>query len=188
MQDSVTTPPDFSALFGRQPDCAAEAPGRVNLIGEHTDTSGGYVLPLAIPRRTRIEIAARDDDLVRAWSANVASSEGGGIEQVRLGAESRGRGWFDYVQGVGDLPQLERLLAASHRSLAEDFAVSTPEIDLLVALARREETVVGARLTGGGFGGAVLMLTRRGSARTAAQRVLAAYAWQSGRAGALLLP
>ena len=48
----------------------AEAPGRVNLIGEHTDYNGGFVLPAAISQRTRIELtpaASRDVDV---WSAN----------------------------------------------------------------------------------------------------------------------
>ncbi|KYG08813.1 hypothetical protein BE21_21405 [Sorangium cellulosum] len=39
----------FEAVFGRPAKVVAEAPGRVNLIGEHTDYSGGYVLPTAIP-------------------------------------------------------------------------------------------------------------------------------------------
>ena len=45
--------PTFADLFGRPPEVTASAPGRVNLIGEHTDYNGGYVLPLAIPQRTR---------------------------------------------------------------------------------------------------------------------------------------
>lgn len=40
----------FTAAFGGGPDACAVAPGRVNLIGEHTDSSGGYVLPMAIDR------------------------------------------------------------------------------------------------------------------------------------------
>ena len=47
----------FRRLFDREPDVVASAPGRVNLIGEHTDYNGGYVLPMAIPQRTRVELA-----------------------------------------------------------------------------------------------------------------------------------
>ena len=50
--------PDFIALFDRPPEVRADAPGRVNLIGEHTDYNGGYVLPVAIPQRTRVELAS----------------------------------------------------------------------------------------------------------------------------------
>src|SRR5690349_10685945 len=55
----------FPGLFGAQPDVVADAPGRANLIGEHTDYSGGFVLPVAIPRRTRVELRRRSDDVVQ---------------------------------------------------------------------------------------------------------------------------
>ncbi|HVT19400.1 MAG TPA: galactokinase family protein [Thermoanaerobaculia bacterium] len=423
----MTVEPSFFELYGQQARFAAEAPGRVNLIGEHTDYSGGYVLPLAIPRRTRIELAPRPDATVRAWSANIdaggmggmggiegrgAGEAGGAIAEYQLGAEAAGRGWLDYVQGAtrvlglegvplagadlriestvpsgaglassaalvvavlralraanrleiddvalarlgqrvenqfvgapvgimdpmaasladettalfidtrsltyervplppgvelavvdsgiahrhaaaprgpdhgcesressrarpaaraageagraggaggggggggdyrarreecdraarlmgvdqlrelgrADLPRLgklpppldrrarhvisenARVLAAvramrhqdapllgkllydSHRSLAEDFAVSLPELDLLVELARGDPDVLGARLTGGGFGGAVLALTRQGAARAAGNRLVALYGWRTSRAATLLLP
>lgn len=90
--------PDFAALFGHVPDIRASAPGRVNLIGEHTDYSGGFVLPTAIPQRTRVELARRSDGRVRAWSANV--DPGAGMLEYVLGGERAGRGWLDYVQGV----------------------------------------------------------------------------------------
>ena len=59
----------------------------------------------------------------------------------------------------GDLATLGALLVESHASLRDDFAVSTPELDLLVALLV-EEGAFGARLTGAGFGGCVVALTR----------------------------
>ena len=51
----------FAQRFGREPDLVASAPGRVNLIGEHTDYNGGEVLPIAISRRTWVAETARDD-------------------------------------------------------------------------------------------------------------------------------
>ena len=45
---------DFSAVFGAAPQAVADAPGRVNLLGEHTDYNDGFVLPIAIPQRTRV--------------------------------------------------------------------------------------------------------------------------------------
>ncbi|WP_119156380.1 galactokinase [Caldimonas tepidiphila] len=47
----------FEDVFGRAPDLTAEAPGRVNLLGEHTDYNDGFVLPTAIPQRTRVSLA-----------------------------------------------------------------------------------------------------------------------------------
>jgi galactokinase len=359
---------DFMTLFGRPPAVAADAPGRVNLIGEHTDYNGGFVLPTAIPQRTRVELAPRDDDVVRVASTAV----GDGQLTFSLGAERPGRGWLDYVQGVtrllragghdlrgfdaridsavpvgsglsssaalsvsltralrsafalalddveiarlgqraenefvgaqvgimdpmaasladegtalfldarslafervplpkgaelvvlnsgvahdhaagdyntrraeceracallgvkllreltpADLPRVEtlpeplrrrarhvvteneRVLRAvgamrggelvrlgelfyeSHASMRDDYEVSVAEIDLIVELARAGGDVYGARLTGGGFGGSVVMLARPGRGRAAAGRVARDYAARSGRAPRVLVP
>lgn len=360
----------FSELFGREPRIRTDAPGRVNLIGEHTDYSGGFVLPLAIPQRTRIELAVRDDNLVRAWSANVEPN--GKIHEYRLGEETPVQGWLDYVQGVTqaaqraghdlkgfdvriesdvplgsglsssaalevsllralreafelkiddveiaqlgqraendfvgapvgimdqmaasladettalfldtrslhyekvflpaaselvvinsgvshnhaageyrirrkeceqaaellgvqqlrdlsnldlwrlaslpepldrrarhvitenarvrsavsamkdrDLPRLGKLLYASHESLRDDYEVSISEIDRLVELARKEPDVYGARITGGGFGGSVVVLARRGTGREIGERIVAKYHDETGRKGTVLIP
>lgn len=61
-----------------------------------------------------------------------------------------------------DAPALGPLLDASHESLRTDFAVSCPELDTLVGLAREVPQVVGARMMGGGFGGCVIVLLEAG--------------------------
>jgi len=359
----------FETLFGATPSVHVHAPGRVNLIGEHTDYNGGYVLPTVIPQRTAVELAPRQDHLVRAWSASVGARR---PEEYRLGAERKRGAWVDYVQGatwvlasegfalggadvavrsevplgsglsssaallvavlrafreargldvedvvlarlakkaendfvgapvgimdqmavtlasdgqalfldtrslayrlvpmprdadlivlnsgvahnhakgdyrtrraeceqaaerlgvaqlrdlnpadlgrimqlpdplgrrarhvvtedervlaavrameVGDLAELGRLFYASHDSMRDDYEVSIPEIDVLVDLARDERDVFGARLTGGGFGGSVVMLARKGAARGVASRVASAYASRTGRTPAILVP
>jgi galactokinase len=359
----------FSDLFGREPQVRADAPGRVNLIGEHTDYSGGFVLPLAIPQRTRVELAPRAEPLVRAWSANVQEPA---IEEYRLGGEEPGHGWLDYVQGITevlrkeghtlqgfdlriesdvplggglsssaalevsllralreafgldlddvrialagqkaendfvgapvgvmdqmassladektalfldtrslqyekiplpaeaelvvidsgishshsageyrtrrreceraaeilgvpqlrdlntqdlwrlpalpepldrrarhvitenarvrsavsalrdrDLPRLGKLLYASHDSLRDDFEVSIPEIDRLVELASEEPEIYGARITGGGFGGSIVALARKGTGRKAGERIAARYGEDGKRKGTVLVP
>jgi galactokinase len=359
----------FADLFGRSPEVRTDAPGRVNLIGEHTDYSGGFVLPLAIPQRTRVELAKREDLQVRAWSANMISQE---VEEYLLGDEAPGSGWLDYVQGITqavrlagyeirgfelridsdvppgsglsssaalevsllralreafglgiddvqlallgqraendfvgapvgimdqmaasladettalfldtrnlsyekvslpdeaelvvidsgishrhaggeyrvrrqeceraaellgvhqlgdldvqdlwrlprlpepldrrarhvltensrvrtavaalrqkDLPRLGKLLDASHESLRTDYEVSIPEIDRLVELACQEPTVYGARLTGGGFGGSIVAVARRGTGREVGERVVAKYVDEMGEKGAVLVP
>lgn len=67
------------------------------------------------------------------------------------------------------------LMNASHASLRDDYEVSHPEVDRLVALLQAQPEVYGARLTGAGFGGAVVALVHSGSARPVADRVLAQY-------------
>jgi galactokinase len=77
--------------------------------------------------------------------------------------------------GAQDDARLGALLSASHRSLREDYEVSTPELDRLVELAIAAGAF-GARLVGGGFGGSVIALGRRGRAKDLAARVLEGYA------------
>jgi galactokinase len=76
---------------------------------------------------------------------------------------------------AGDLVSVGTLLYASHESMRVDYETSTPEIDLLVELAKREADVYGARLTGGGFGGSVLILAKAGSGASVAARILHSY-------------
>src|SRR5437867_11796235 len=80
----------------------ASAPGRVNLIGEHTDYNGGFVLPAAIPQRTAVELTTRGDSSVVVSSSNI-----GGRETYMLGAEERRSSWVDYVQGITSTLALE---------------------------------------------------------------------------------
>jgi galactokinase len=349
------------------PTVHATAPGRVNLIGEHTDYNGGFVLPTAIPQRTHVALTRRGDRVVRAHSANAAPDA-----TYELGGEQRLGTWADYVQGItwavaqagltlggfeldvqsdvplggglsssaslevallralreafeldledvrlarlgqtaendfvgarcgimdqmaatladsdaalfldtrsleyrrvplpskadlvvvhsgvshgiaggeynarradceaaaaelgvpqlrnltsadlarvarlserlarrarhvitedervlaavdaleaADLDEIGRLFYASHASMRDDFEVSTPEIDLLVELARGDADVFGARLTGGGFGGAVVMFARAGQGRHAGERIARDYATRSGRKPSVLVP
>ena len=89
---------EFRALTGRSPDVATAAPGRVNLIGEHTDYNDGYVLPLALPLVTRVAAAARDDGRLRLWSLQ---RPGGRIEMpVADVAPGAVNGWAAYALGV----------------------------------------------------------------------------------------
>jgi len=360
---------DFSELFSKPPVVHAQAPGRVNLIGEHTDYNGGFVLPTAIPQHTRVELAQRQDHVVRAWSSAVALPA---PRIYTLGEEKRTASWLDYIQGLtsilrseghallgfdvriessvplgsglsssasltvslqralraafalrlddvtiarisrrvenefvgaqvgimdpmaasladqgtalfldarslefervplpvgaelvvidssvahrnaagdyntrrreceqasallgvsqlrdltvadlpklsalpeplksrarhvitendrvleavaamraGDLDRLGKLFYASHASMRDDYQVSIPEIDSLVELGRTEPDVFGARLTGGGFGGSVVMLARVGTGRTVAQRIAQIYDEQSGFRSKILVP
>ena len=79
------------------------------------------------------------------------------------------------------------LMNASHASLRDDYAVSTPGLDKLVALLQAQPGVYGARLTGAGFGGACVALCQEGEVEHVAQAVLATYALGGG-AGSQLVP
>jgi galactokinase len=362
---------DFNACFGCMPTSTADAPGRVNLIGEHTDYNGGFVLPTAIPQRCHVEIASRPGPTVRAYTT--APGIGKAVQSYVLGAECPRHDWLDYVQGVtwllradgqeitgfdvrldsavpvgsglsssaaltvslmralrtefrlnladvaiarlgqrvendfvgarvgimdpmaasladsgtalfldarslefvrvplprdadlvvlhsgvshrlaggsgyntrrleceraasllavpqlrdltaadiprimalpdplgrrarhvvsenvrvlaavnamraGDLERIGDLFWASHASMRDDYEVSIPEMDLIVDLARKDGAIYGARLTGGGFGGSVVMLARPGMGRQAGLRIAEAFRVQTGNQPKLLVP
>ena len=86
----------FVRAFGAAPDADAQAPGRVNLIGEHTDYHEGFVLPTVLPQRTHVWLRHGERGRVRAFSATL----GGDAATYRLGDEQPGKGWIDYIQGV----------------------------------------------------------------------------------------
>ena len=88
---------NFERAFGGAPEVRGEAPGRVNLIGEHTDYSGGFVLPLAIPQACVVDLRRLAGRLARVCSANF---ERDGVLEFTIGKESRRGQWLDYVQGV----------------------------------------------------------------------------------------
>ncbi len=61
----------FADIFSRAPEVCAEAPGRVNLLGEHTDYNAGFVLPAAIPQKTRVCVARNGRDAFALYSSDL---------------------------------------------------------------------------------------------------------------------
>ncbi|MFD9376497.1 galactokinase [Streptomyces sp. NPDC059999] len=93
---------EFLELYGYPPEGVWAAPGRVNLIGEHTDYNDGFALPFALPHRTEVAAARRTDGTLGFHSADVPS----GVVRLDLAAldpahPPRGRsGWAGYPAGV----------------------------------------------------------------------------------------
>jgi galactokinase len=88
----------FTDRFGAEPDGTWSAPGRVNLIGEHTDYNGGLCLPFDLPHRTYVAVRRTDGGTVRLVSAQ----ESTGVREVALSEVAPGTvtGWPAYVVGV----------------------------------------------------------------------------------------
>jgi galactokinase len=87
----------FRETYDADATVVARAPGRVNLIGEHTDYNRGLVLPVALAHTTYAAIAARDDDVVRIASGDDGEAWTGTVDAVGLGQVE---GWVAYVAGV----------------------------------------------------------------------------------------
>ncbi len=112
-------------------------------------------------------------DLERRRATHVIGENERVLQTVKLLAES-------------DLAGVGRLMTASHESSQVNFENSTPPLDLLVSLATATAGVYGARLTGGGFGGAIVALVSREAADTAGESIVAAYELRSGHQARLL--
>ncbi|CAN5230625.1 hypothetical protein BH20ACT5_BH20ACT5_20130 [soil metagenome] len=154
------------------------APGRLNVIGEHTDYNDGFALPIALPLRTLVAVSMRRDTRVALASVQ----HPGDTVECRLGdltpgtpdgwaghpgppwcrspAGLRTTSWVHVVallrDGI-DPRAIGPVLNAGHRSLRDDFEISTRELDAVVDSAL-ECDAHGARLVGGGFGGSALVL------------------------------
>ena len=88
---------------------------------------------------------------------------------------------------AGDLSEMGRLMYESHYSLRDDYEVSSPELDVLVELARGLPGVLGARMTGGGFGGSTVSLVRRESLEEFERALSEGYERETGRRPAILV-
>ncbi|MGY1754307.1 galactokinase [Blastococcus sp. SYSU D01042] len=88
----------FAERFGRDPEGVWAAPGRVNVIGEHTDYNGGFVLPVALPHTTRAAVARRDDGRLVARSLQHPDADADlAVAELAPGTPP---GWAGYVAGV----------------------------------------------------------------------------------------
>lgn len=85
----------FGERFGGPPEVVVRAPGRVNLIGEHTDYNDGFVLPMAIDRAVVVALRPRADRCVRAVSLDFEEEATFDLDDLTRG----GPGWAEYLKG-----------------------------------------------------------------------------------------
>ncbi len=191
--DVVTSPAqraaaELTATWSARPDGVWAAPGRVNLIGEHVDYSGGRCLPMALTRVTAAAVRRRDDDLLRVGSDDPGAEPFEG----RLGELGPGSvdGWAAYVAGTVwalreagiDVPGMDVAVASDvplgaglSSSAALECAVALASAELagrsddprlrhllIQAAIRAENEVVGAGT--GGMDQTVALLAEEGSA------------------------
>lgn len=151
----------------------------------HAHANGGY-------KTRRAECVRAAEALGIHFLAELDKTDTARISRLRSPLERRARHVMNEnlrVQAAAkaieqhDLVRLGGLFLESHRSLREDFEVSVPAVDAIVREASKHPDVYGARMTGGGFGGAVVALTRAGKAREAVEAILAA-TFEAGFPGA----
>jgi galactokinase len=83
---------------------------------------------------------------------------------------------------------LGRLFADSHASMRDDYEITTSDVDALVGIAQHHPAVRAARMTGGGFGGAVVMIVQAGTANNVAREIRDEYVRSRHQAAVVLVP
>ncbi len=157
----------FQETFGSVPDGVWQAPGRVNLIGEHTDYNEGFVLPFAIDKTAKVAIRLREDSTVRLLS--LFGGHGLVEADLSISEPGSGEGWSRYPLGVAwalkergiDVPGFDLLLDSDvplGAGLSSSHAIECAVIsalndltgaglgaeDLVLATQRAENVFVGA--------------------------------------------
>lgn len=100
IQQRITT--EFTKCFNQPPTFIVRAPGRVNLIGEHTDYNDGFVLPMTIDRSMWVALRPRADRRVEVGSLNFQGQTEFSLDEI-----TRGESWDAYVRGMAWMLQTE---------------------------------------------------------------------------------
>jgi galactokinase len=149
-------PSSFHSVFGYAPQATAKAPGRVNLLGEHTDYQGGFVLPAAIPQQATVMIGQGRGDAHRLHSANLNQTLTVPVGEV-------GSGFAPYLTGclglsgapgphdlwvwsdvpAGGLSSSAALELATLRALRQLYTLPLDDVDLALLGQKVEHEYVG---------------------------------------------
>jgi galactokinase len=109
----------FKTTYGVDAEKAVRAPGRVNLIGEHTDYNDGFCLPMAIERDVRVVLRPRSDQMVRVASLELPGTVTFALSAAIPKATTPGERWADYVKGCAQI-----LIEAGHALVGCDLALT----------------------------------------------------------------
>jgi galactokinase len=87
----------FAEIHNTHPDVVSSAPGRINIIGGHTDYNQGYVLPAAINLENYFFLSKRNDDMVCIWAENFKKREMFSLQKISFSERNK---WSNYVKGI----------------------------------------------------------------------------------------
>jgi galactokinase len=157
----------FSSKYGSPPACTVSAPGRVNLIGEHTDYNDGFVLPAAINRTTAIAASPRPDHSLLIHSENLGATMLLDLKDLQ---PRKTGSWSNYPAGVahfllkqgislrgatmvikGDIPRGAGLSSSAALEVASAYAfltlngVTMPPLDVIKLCQKAENDFVGVK-------------------------------------------
>lgn len=128
----------FRQVFGSDPEIVAVAPGRVNLIGEHTDYNEGFVLPIAVDLHLCVAARCRDDRTVRIFAADLDDSDEFSLDDLNRDEQAN---WRNYPRGVAWVIQQNGI------GLKGIDAVVTSDIPVGAGLSSSAAIEVGFALT-----------------------------------------
>ena len=145
---------EFAKQYGEQPTWIAIGPGRVNLIGEHTDYNDGFVMPVALQRDVRMAVRARGDRLVRIYSSEYDDWGEFDLDAI---AYQQDKLWINYVQGVAtmleeaglELTGIDAVLSGNvprASGLSSSAALEVASIKGLMAAAEVQDALSGTQI------------------------------------------
>ncbi len=102
----------FEEIHNSRPEVVSSAPGRINIIGEHTDYNHGYVLPAAINLRNYFFLSKRTNEKVCIWTENFKKRELFSLQKISFSKQNK---WINYVKDEGIAVFRKKLLEEARK-------------------------------------------------------------------------